>query len=150
MKRWWSAIALMVLLLVGAGVAQTGEGHVLLQDAGLVQGPSSYTELAFTDPGSLPSQLTSSSAPINVSFGIHNSSGSSRTYQWSIVLVHSGHSDVKASGAISTSVQGTAAVAKTVTAACVGGRLQVAVRLASPAESIAFWVTCPSPSRGKQ
>jgi hypothetical protein len=150
MRSWWSAVALVVLLLVGAGVAQTGEGHVLLQDAGLVQGPSSYTELAFTTPGSLPSQLTSSHAPINVLFGIHDSSGSSRIYQWSIVLVRSGRSDVEASGTVSTSVQGTATVAKTVTAACVGGRLQVVVRLVSPAESIAFWVTCPSPSRGKQ
>ena len=147
-KKWWSTLAFAALLMTGVGLAQTGAGRALLQDVGLVQAPRSYTELAFTAPGSLPDQLTSSHTDIKVSFGIRNASGSSRTYQWSIAFARSGQSTVKASGVVKTSAQGTATVVKTVKAACVGGRLQVVVHLASPAESIAFWTACPSLSGG--
>jgi hypothetical protein len=35
-------------------------------------------------------------------------------------------------------------VTKSVAAECTSGRVQVVVHLASPSESISFWVTCPS------
>jgi hypothetical protein len=124
-------------------LAQTGSGHTLLRAAGLYEEPASYTELAFSTPGDLPSALAKPSASVKVSFGIHNVSDSPRSYDWSIALVHSGVSQVKASGAASTSAQGRTAVTKSVTAACSSGRVQVVVRLASPAQSISFWLTCP-------
>ena len=138
---------LMALVMLSAGFAQTRQGHALLQGVGLYEAPTSYSELAFTAPGNLPRQLKSEHAPIGVSFGIHNVSGSSRTYRWSIVLARSGQSHVKASGVVSVPAQGRVTVARTVAMACAGGRLQVVVRLASPAESIDFWATCPAQSR---
>ena len=146
MKGRWSAVALVALVLLGAGLAQTRPGRVLLQSAGLRQVPASYKELALTAPSSLPVKLKSAHAPIEVSFGIHNVSVSPQTYRWSVTFVRSGRSHVKASGVIRAQVQGRATVAKTFATVCVGGRLQVVVRLAMPAESIDFWATCVSSS----
>lgn len=147
MRRWWGALVLAALIVLSAGLAQTGQGHALLQDAGLYEAPASYTELAFTAPRNLPSQLRSDRAPIGVSFRIHNVSMTSRTYSWSIALARSGRSHVGVSGVVTVPGQGWATVARTVTITCVGGRVQVVVRLAGPAESIDFWATCPAQTR---
>ena len=84
-----SALALLALVVVMARLAQTSHGHSLLKDAGLYQEPASYTGLAFTAPDKLPGQLTSKRTPVGVAFRIHNASGSSRSYRWSITLVRS-------------------------------------------------------------
>ena len=140
---WRSALALLALVVVAAGLSQTGQGHSLLRDVGLYKDPASYAELAFADPSKLPGQLPSKRAPIRVAFRVHNVSGASRGYRWSIALVHSGKSSQATSGVVQLPAQGDVMVAKTATATCTGGRLQVVVRLADPAESIDFWVTCP-------
>jgi hypothetical protein len=141
----WSLLSLVALVVICAGLAQTSRGHALLADAGLYEVPISYTELAFTNSDALPNALTSAKGQVPVSFSIHNVSGASRTYQWSIAVTHGGKSQVKAAGALGVPAQGKAMVAKSVTAACgTGPSLQVVVRLASPAESINFWVSCPS------
>lgn len=145
MRGRWSAFGLAAVVVLAAGLAQTGPGHALLQDTGLYQVPTSYTQLSFTAPNSLPASLESERAPIHVSFAIHNVSGSSRTYHWSIELVRSGRGHQEASGAVNAPAQGSVTVARTVTMACTGGRLQVVVRLASPVESIDFWTACSSP-----
>jgi hypothetical protein len=147
--RWsrWSALVLLALVVVSAGIAQTGTGHGLLRDVGLYQVPPSYTELAFTDPQALPLQFGSGHVSIPVSFGIHNVSDSSRTYNWSIALVSSGRSRPAAAGVVHTPAQGRATVDRTVETSCAGGRLQVVIRLASPAQSIDFWGTCTPGSR---
>lgn len=143
MKRHWRLLWLTAVLLSAVGLAQTQQGHVLLRNVGLYETPATYTELAFSHPGALPSALAKPSEALTVSFGIHNVSDAPRQYRWSIVLEHSGKSQVKASGAALTPAQGRTTVTKSVAAACVGGRLQVVVKLASPAESISFWLTCP-------
>jgi hypothetical protein len=142
MMNKWSVLVLAALVVASAGLAQTSAGHGLLRDIGLSQTPASYTELAFTDPQALPTQLGSEHAAINMSFGIHNVSDSSRTYRWSIELVRSGRSSLKAAGVVSTPAYGRATVDKTVTTSCAGGRLEVVADLASPAESIDLWLTC--------
>jgi hypothetical protein len=147
MRRWWGALVLLALVVLCASLAQTGTGHALLQDAGLYEAPPTYTELTFTSPENLPTQLNSKHAAVGVSFSIHNVSGASRTYNWSITLVGSAHSHVGASGAATVPAQGRAIVARTVAVACAAGRLQVVVRLASPPESIDFWATCPLETR---
>lgn len=145
----------MALVVIFAGLAQTSPGHALLRDAGLYKVPTSYTELAFTNPAALPSTLQSakgakgkvpvSTGQVPVSFSLHNVSGSARSYQWSIAVANGGKSQQKAAGTVGVPAQGKATVTKSVTAACgTGARLQVVVRLASPAESINFWVFCPS------
>lgn len=139
------SLALVVALVaLCACLAQTSQGHVLLSDMGLYKQPSNSTELTFTTPSDLPSVLPSPTSPIDTSFSIHNTSGTARSYRWSIVLTKAGKSAVKASGAVTVPAQGRTTVAKSVKMACVGGRLQVLVRLADPAESVDFWVACPA------
>ena len=145
-RKGWSVIVLLALV-VCVGFAQTSVGHALLQDLGLFEAQTPITELAFSNPQDLPSELTSDHPSINVSFRIHNVSLSPRTYQWSIVLVRSGQSYLAATGAQSIPPSGDATVNKTVVTTCAGGRLQVRAQLAAPAESIDFWVSCP-PGRG--
>lgn len=150
MKGRLQLLLLVAVLLTCVGLAQTQQGHVLLQKVGLYETPAVYTELAFSQPNALPSALKKPTGSVKVSFGIHNVSNAPRSYQWSIVLVHAGKSQVKASGALQTPSQGRTAVTRSVSAACVGGRLQVVVRLANPAESISFWMTCPPAAAKKQ
>lgn len=143
-------ILLVVLVALCAGLAQTSPGHALLLDVGLYEQPASYTELSFTAPGDLPSALAKPTSPIDVSFSIHNVSGAARAYQWSVVLAKSGQSHVKATGTATAPAQGRVTVTKSVAMACVGGQEQVLVRLASPAESVNFWVTCPASAQGSK
>lgn len=143
MKAHWQLLLLVAALVTCVGLAQTQQGHSVLRDVGLYETPATYTELAFSAPGNLPGTLSKPNSSIEVSFSIHNVSSSLHSYQWSIVLVHAGKSQVKANGTLRSPGQGQAKVTKSVVAACAGGRLQVIVRLASPAESISFWVTCP-------
>jgi hypothetical protein len=126
---------------------------VLLRDAGLYETPATYTELAFSQSAALPSTLAEPSGNVKVSFGIHNVSDAAHSYQWSIAVVHSGKSQVKATGTVPLPAQGRISLARSVAAACASGRTQVVVRLAAPAESINFWVTCvpaASQKRAKQ
>jgi hypothetical protein len=148
---WW-LLSLVALVVICAGLAQTSRGHALLSDAGLYKTPANYTELAFTSPEALPDTLTSAKGvegqpkgQVPVSFIIHNVSGSSHAYQWSVAIAQGGKSQVKAAGTVGVPAQGKATVSKSVTAVCGRGpSLEVVVRLASPAESIDFLVFCPA------
>lgn len=152
MRGRWSLLSIVALVVICAGLAQTSQGHALLSDAGLYKAPASYTELAFTDSGALPDTLKSAKGAegqargqVPVSFSVHNVSGSPRAYQWSIAVTVGVKSQVKAAGTVGVPAQGKATVTKSVAAVCgKAPSLQVAVRLASPAESIGFWVSCPS------
>ena len=144
MRGRWSLLALVAVLMVCAAFAQTSQGHAMLRDAGLYKMPATYTELAFTNSGDLPVAPTAKEK-IPVSFSIHNVSGSSSAYRWSIAVTGNGKAQGKTAGTVGVPAQGKATVTKTVTAACGNApRLDVVVRLASPAESIDFWVTCPA------
>jgi hypothetical protein len=148
LKGRWGLLLLVIGVLLCTGVAQTSPGHAVLRSMGLFETPASYTELAFTNAASVEEAfLSKTKAPITVSFGIHNASGAGRSYQWSIESVfHNGKSQVNASGAVSVPAQGHATVSKKVTLSCPAGRDQVEVKLASPAESLNFWLSCPGGS----
>ena len=144
MKGRWHLFLLAAIVLTVVGMAQTQQGHAVLADIGLYKTPAPYTELAFSEPGALPSALAKPSGTVNVSFSIHNVSDDPRSYQWSVVLVHAGESKVKASGSVLTPAQGRTVVTRSLAATCTGSPLQVVARLASPAQSISFWMTCPA------
>jgi len=135
---------LVILVLLCAGAAQTSPGHSVLVGLGLTQTPPSYTELAFTNPGSMQESIASLQAPVTVSFGVHNVSVSSRAYQWSIVALHNGANVGSESGSLTVAAQGRASLIENVQVTCPSGRLQVVLKLASPAESLNFWVACPT------
>lgn len=147
MTKWYSAVILVAVLSASAAVAQTSVGSSLLQVAGLFQSSASYTSLAFADPQKLPEQLTSPRATIPVSFVIKNASDTSRTYGWSVLLTHTGHSK-RLSGYTSIGAGKESTVRRVLRFSCVGGRFHVVVKLATPTESIGFWTDCWS-SRGR-
>ena len=144
MKGRLAFLPLIALVALCAGLAQTGQGHAVLGDMGLYETPPSYTELAFTNAGSLPNYTKSAKTEVRVSFGIHNLSGTPHAYRWSIVAVQRGAIEVKAAGAVTVLSQGRATVSKRVAVICAAVRDQVVVRLANPAESIDFWLACPA------
>jgi len=148
LKGRWGLLLLMIGVLLCTGVAQTSPGHAVLRDMGLFETPASYTELAFTNAASVEEAfLGKTKAPITVSFSIHNVTGAARAYQWSIeTVLHTGKTQVNASGAVSVPVQGRVTVSKKVTLSCPAGRDEVVVKLASPAESLNFWLSCPGGS----
>ena len=146
MKGRWSPLLLVILVLLCAGVAQTSPGHSILTGLGVTATPPSYTELSFTMPDGLQETVGAGQAPITVSFGIHNVSKSPKDYHWSAVAVHDGTNEGSVSGAVTVAAQGRTSVTGNIQATCPSGRDQVVVRLASPAESINFWVTCPAVS----
>jgi hypothetical protein len=150
MRGRWYLLLLGAVVVACVGLAQTRPGHAALAAAGLYEQPATYTELAFSTPGSLPSTLTKSGSSVKVSFGIHNVSGNAHTYNWTIALVRSGVSQVKASGVAATPAQGRSLINKSVMVACPSGRVQVVVRLASTNESISDWMTCPPAAAKKR
>jgi hypothetical protein len=147
MARWWGIAGLTAAAVTAAGVAQTPAGHAALASAGLFSKPASYTALSFAAPQSLPEQLRSAHEGVDASFVIRNSSGASRSYQWSITVRRDGHTRRVASGEVRVRAGSAATVASRVATSCTGGRLRVAVSLASPAESIDFWTAC-APGKG--
>lgn len=150
MRSHWQLFLLVAAVLACAALAQTQPGHAALRDTGLYETPATYTELTFSTPGDLPSAVTEPNTKVTVAFGIHNVSGDSRDYHWSIMLDHSGKGQVSASGTALTPPQGRTTVTRSVATGCTGSRVQVVVQLASPAESIGFWVNCPSAKVKKQ
>jgi hypothetical protein len=65
--RYWGIAALAGAVILATGIGQTSLGHTILQKAGVAGEPPSYTSLAFTHPGSLPTQLGPKPANIGVS-----------------------------------------------------------------------------------
>lgn len=140
----WNWVALAVLVPVMAGVAQTGAGQSLLRSAGLAAPPTSYVALSFRDPQALPARLASPVAAVRVSFVIRSVSASpaARVFHWSIQLREAGSRLTVAAGQVPVPGGAERIVSTTVLAACSGGRLQLAVKLARPAESIDYWTAC--------
>jgi hypothetical protein len=140
--RWWGTGALVALVLIVAGFAQTSSGKSYLQRISVFGAPASYTTIAFSKPQSLPTQLVSKRAIIPISFVVGNHSNRTRSYQWSIIVVQAKHSRRIATGPTTMPAQAEVAVSRAVEITCVSGRVQIAVQLRNPAESIDFWSTC--------
>jgi hypothetical protein len=147
MARWWGLAGLTAAAVTAAGVAQTPAGHSALASAGLFSEPASYTALSFATPQSLPEQLRSTHANLGATFVIRNSSGGSRSYEWSVTLLRDGHTHRLASGTVRVRAGSAVTVPQRVATSCAGGRLRVAVNLTRPAESIGFWTAC-APGKG--
>jgi hypothetical protein len=142
MPKWWSSVALVAVVAVAAGSAQTNAGHVLLQKAGLSEVPASYTALAFAHPQSLPAQLGSKKSSTYLLFVIRNVSGPPHFYHWQVLLRHGEHTQDMAAGQVRLPSHGETTIGRTVTTSCVGGRIDLIVHLTAPAESINFWAAC--------
>jgi len=139
---WWRWVALVAVLAVTLGVVQTGAGHSLLQKAGLIAASVDYTALSFDDPQALPTQLPSAHTTVPTAFMIHNVSGAERTYHWFIDVTHNNRSKRIRTGTLDLPAESQQVIRENLALTCPSGRLKVTISLASPAESIAYWVNC--------
>jgi hypothetical protein len=141
MTRLRIPFALLGSLVAILALAQTIPGRSLLRLSGLVPRPAAYSALYFTNPAALPTRV-SGHFDLTVSFAVHNASQAMNSYQWVIQLVQGKKTQRAANGQMMISANGTVAEKSSVRALCRSGKLDVVVRLAAPAESIHFWVTC--------
>jgi hypothetical protein len=144
----WLAIVAAVAL--AAGLAQTNVGHSLLRGAGLYEEPETYTSLAFTNPQSLPTRLSSRPIRVRMSFAISNASADPRSYHWSIELKRTGHIYRLATGEVEVPADNRTSVARIVKASCIDGQARMTVQVAAPAESIDFLMACSPRKREKR
>lgn len=142
-RRWRGTVSLVAIVILIVAIAQTSIGHAILRRVGLSEQPTNYTSLAFTQPQSLPEQLSSRRTEIGVSFIIHNADEARHNYNWSMLLFQTGHTRRVASGKVSVPPGNGAAITQSARFLCAQGRVQVIVRLAYPAESIDAWMSCP-------
>ena len=143
--QWWGVAVLVAVIAAAAGLAQTRDGHEILQKAGLFAGPTSYTSLAFQQPQALPEQLQRKRVNVNVSFVIRNAGNVPRGYQWSVLLVQGGHSHLVSSGGVRVGSGRAAAITRLAEISCTRGRVRIVVNVARPAEFIDAWTACWSP-----
>jgi hypothetical protein len=142
MTKLWSAVGLVAVVVAAAVLAQTGAGRALTREMGLTRTPPAYAQLSFAQPQSLPGSLTAPDTTLSVPFEIRNSSAAGRTYQWSVTLVHGRSIQRLAMGGTRVPAGGSVTTDPTVTVSCTGGRARLDVGLASPHESIDFYLTC--------
>jgi hypothetical protein len=142
--RWRSAIALVSVIVLAAGLGQTSAGHAMLRAAGLFQAPTSYTSLAFLRPKPLPTPLASKRATVDVSFVIQNANGTPRDYQWSVLLDQGQRTRRAAVGSIRVASGRGAVITRSVKINCARGKVRIVVSLARPAEYIDAWTACGS------
>jgi hypothetical protein len=136
-----------VALLVGAalvlGLAQTGPGGDALGSLGLRSPSEGYTELAFEASGSLPEHVTAPTATPDMPFIVGNREGGDRTYRWIIQRRDRSGLRQVATGTTPRLASGSSLiVTPRVRFACAETRVRVIVRLAEPAQSIAYWTRC--------
>jgi hypothetical protein len=141
-KAWWSAVALVAVVLAAVGVAQTGAGRAVLRDTGLAGAGPSYTALSFASPAQLPTAFYSQETLLSAPFVIHNASATARRYDWQILENRNGRQRQLFSGHTAVAAGGSTTVDWQTLSSCVGGRMQIQVRLTAPRQSIAFWAAC--------
>lgn len=145
--RWRGTVALAIVVVMAAGLGQTGAGHAILRKAGLFEEPAGYTSLAFLNPRSLNEPLASKRADVTVSFVIHNAGSTSRDYRWTVLLAQGQRTRRVASGSVRVASGRGAAVTQSAEIICTRGKVRIVVNLARPSESIDAWMTCRRPRR---
>jgi hypothetical protein len=137
-----------VALLVGAalllGLAQTSAGTDALGSLGLRSEAAGFTELAFKASGSLPKHVDSPTDQPRIPFIVGNQEGSARTYAWTVEQRIAGGGAVELAHGTTRKLENASSIAITpdVTVRCTAQRVRVVVKLADPAQSIAFWTRC--------
>jgi hypothetical protein len=137
---------LVFVVALAAGIAQTSAGRAMLQKAGLLTVPTSYTSLSFQRPQDLKEELGSKRTDLGVSFAIHNVGAVARDYQWSVLLTQGSRTRSVAAGNVRIASGHGKAITRSVKIVCSRGQVRIAVKLIRPAEFIDAWMAC-SPSR---
>jgi hypothetical protein len=141
-STWPVLAALIAILLLGVGASQMGVGQALLKNAGLIGSSENYTSLAFLKPQSLPNQIRSGGATVNVAFVIRNATTTSRNYHWFLLLLQNQHDRGVGSGEIRVRPGREISINKAIKIFCQKGNVRITVSLTRPAEHIDEWMTC--------
>ena len=141
--KYWRMIALVVIVILIAGIGQTSLGHSILRKAGLFEAPASYTSLAFLHPQSPADQPGLKRTTVDVSFVINNAGGIPRDYQWSVTLAQGRRTHDVAAGSVRIASGRGATITRSAQISCAQGQVRIVVSLASPAEFIDAWTACP-------
>lgn len=129
-------------IAVLVALAQTPPGRSLMRLTGLAKSPAPYSALYFTDPRGLPASVPAGHVGLNVSFAVHNATGSGNTYRWTVRVVEAAKTRSAASGTLTVAAGGTQRENTQVSVLCPSGTLDVVVQLAAPAESIDSKAAC--------
>lgn len=148
LSRWRSHLAVMAVVLITVGVAQTGLGRKALAESGLFQTPVGLTSLSFLRPTALPLAMSSGHSHLEISFAVTNTAAVARSYEWTVVLVKGNRILPVARGNARVQSRGSVDIARTARITCRHGRIEIRVALQNPAESIDAWVTCATNEAG--
>jgi hypothetical protein len=145
--RVWAYVALLVSVVVAAGLSQTPLGQALLRAVGVVASGTGYTELAFVAPGSLPQRLATKTTLRGPPFMIHNRTGQGLDYRWTVTVTSHGSAQPEATGTTALTNGAHLIVAPTLQLHCAPGPMTVTVQLSGSVsgartESVGFHATC--------
>jgi hypothetical protein len=136
------AAAVVAILILAVGAAQTAAGQSILRGAGLMGHADRYTELAFEHPEQLPQRLPAGRSFLRLPFTLHNAEGAARDYRWTAVArtgsgtTELAHDQTRLADGARTIVRPRFAVN------CSGSRTRVEIRLAGRSEAIGMWASC--------
>jgi hypothetical protein len=135
--------AVVAVVVLAIGVAQTAAGKSVLSQAGLTGGEDRYTELAFARPTAVPDYVSDKPADLELPFAIRNAEGERRDYRWSLVVVSRRGTKTLDRGRLTLAAGASGTVGQRVKLRCAGDRVRVEVRLERPRQSIGAWIRCP-------
>jgi len=147
MPKWASAalgpVAVLVLVLVGLGVAQTSPGGRLLHALGISSPSAPYTELAFVNPASPGTPVPG--ATVRFAFWVHNVEGSVHMSTWTATTQAPRRAPiVAASGRLTLANGASDTVALRIPTGCAGSQSRINVSLGGAHQTIGFWLSCPA------
>lgn len=140
--RWRGLIILTGGVVVLASIFQTSVGHSMLRATGLSQEPMGYTSLSFLQPQFPSEQLKTAEGNTVTSFVIHNGTGSTHDYRWSVSVVAPGRTRRVDTGNLRLAPGRGAEITRSIAITCTRGLVRIVVSLESPAESIDTWMAC--------
>lgn len=135
-------VCVSIMLAVGAAAiafGQTSSGQAVLREVGLSAPPTSFTQLYFLRPGSLPHRVPIHTATQTVAFAIVNSGPTGKTYRWSAGQV--GHRPA-GGGLVALRPGQAATISQDVGVQCDRPRIELSAAVSQPSESIDFWEEC--------
>jgi hypothetical protein len=139
-------VAILLMVFVGLGVAQTSPGGRLLHALGISSPSEPYTELALVNPASPGTPAPG--ATVSFAFWVHNVEGSAHMYTWRATTQAPRRAPiVAASGHLTLANGASDTVALRIPTGCVGSQSRINVSLGGAHQTIGFFVRCPSGSQ---
>jgi hypothetical protein len=136
-------VAILFLVFVGLGVAQTSPGGRLLHALGISSPSEPYTELAFVNPASPGTPAPD--ATVRLAFGVHNVEGSAHMSTWTATTQAPSRAPIiAASGRLTLANGASDTVDLRIPTGCAGAQSRINVSLGGAHQTIGFWLSCPA------